>query len=81
MRWLATAVIVALLALDWVLPSTSVGRRGNETTVREHVASVAARVGEPLPELPLFDLEGEPFRIADLRGHKVLLTFERSCDW
>jgi cytochrome oxidase Cu insertion factor (SCO1/SenC/PrrC family) len=81
MRWFATALIVALLVLNWMLPTTSIGRRGNDATVLEDVAGVAALVGQALPELPLFDLDGEPFPLANLRGHKVLLTFERSCDW
>jgi peroxiredoxin len=38
-------------------------------------------VGERLPDFELLDLEGEPVRLSDLRGHRVLLTFERSLDW
>ena len=49
--------------------------------MREHVAGFASVIGKRLPDLALLDLDGEPFRLADLRGHRVLLTFERSCDW
>jgi hypothetical protein len=39
------------------------------------------RVGEPFPDVALADLSGAPVRIGDFRGHRVLLTFERSLDW
>ncbi len=81
MRWLATALIAALLVLDLVLPRTSIGRRGSEDAVRADVAGIADVIGQRLPDLSLLDLEGRPFSLADLRGHRVLLTFERSCDW
>lgn len=79
-RWLASAGILALMALVLVLPDTDLGRRGSDPALRLD-APAAVAVGERLPALDLVDLDGEPLRLADLRGHRVLLTFERSVDW
>ena len=81
MRWLATLGILALLGLAAFVPQTPLGRRGNESEVRSHVGDRAGRVGEPLADFALADLDGEIVRLSDLRGHRVLLTFERSVDW
>ena len=81
LRWLATAAILLLLALDLALPATSVGRRGTDVNARSDVASAVVRVGEPFPDFALDDIDGTPVRLADLRGHQVLITFERSVDW
>lgn len=81
LRWLATAAILGLLALDLWLPRTPLGRRGPEPRVRADVAGVAVRQGERLPELGLLDLHGRPLALADFRGHPLLVTFERSVDW
>ena len=81
LRWLATAAIAGLLLLDLALPSTPLGRRGNEATLRADVPGVVGAVGERLPDFTLSDLEGRPVRLADFRGRRVLLTFERSVDW
>jgi len=80
LRWLATAVIVALLALDLFLPGTSVGRRGNEARARSDAPAIG-QVGQMLPDLSFVDLEERPVRLSDFRGQRVLLTFERSVDW
>ncbi len=81
LRWLATAAIALLFALSVALPWTGIGRRGNEAAARAEVPGAAGVVGHPFPELELRDLEGEAVRLADLRGRRVLLTFERSVDW
>ena len=81
LRWLATAFIVSLLALDIALPLTSIGRRGHEAATRTEVEGSEAWVGTRLPALALQDLAGRPFSLDALRGHRVLLTFERSVDW
>lgn len=81
LRWLATAAIAALLALDLLLPATPLGRRGNEANLRAEVPGAVGAVGERLPDFTLTDLEGQPVRLADFRGRQVLLTFERSVDW
>ena len=80
-RWLGTVGILLLLVVDWALPVTPVGRRGVEAQVRSDIASAAIRVGEKLPDFTLHDIDGSPVRLADLRGQRVLLTFERSVDW
>jgi cytochrome oxidase Cu insertion factor (SCO1/SenC/PrrC family) len=81
LRWLATAVITALLVLDLFLPQTPLGRRGPEAVVRADVAGVAVELGAPMPDLALRTLEGAPLSLADFRGHPMLVTFERSVDW
>jgi cytochrome oxidase Cu insertion factor (SCO1/SenC/PrrC family) len=81
LRWLATGVIVALLGLDWMLPNTSLGRRGSDLAERADVPGVAERVGQVFPDFELPDLDGDRVRVSDLRGHRVLLVFERSVDW
>lgn len=81
LRWLATAAIAALLLLDLFLPQTSLGRRGAEAALREEVPTSRVEVGHPFPSTRLVELDGEPFDVASLRGHRVLLTFERSVDW
>ena len=81
LRWLATLAIAALLLLTALLPSTSIGRRGVEAELRADIPHAVGAVGERLPDFTLPDLEGTPVRLADFRGHPVLLTFERSVDW
>ncbi len=81
LRWLATAAIVALLALDLFLPSTSLGRRGTEAAARADIDGAVGAIGETLPDIALPNLEGDLVRLSDLRGHRVLLIFERSVDW
>jgi cytochrome oxidase Cu insertion factor (SCO1/SenC/PrrC family) len=81
LRWLATAAIAGLLLLDLALPSLDIGRRGSEAALRSDVPHALGRVGERLPDFSLPDLDGTPVRLSDLRGHPVLLTFERSVDW
>ena len=81
MRWVATVAIALLFLLNLALPATDIGRRGTETQVRADAEGAVGIVGQPLPELALRDLEGQVVRLADLRGHPVLLIFERSVDW
>lgn len=81
LRWLATAVIVALLALDVWIPHTPLGRRGPEAQLRADVAGVAVHLGAPSPDLALRTLDGHPLSLASFRGHPLLVTFERSVDW
>jgi hypothetical protein len=81
LRGLATAGILVLLALTIALPWTPIGRRGHSPEVRADAPGAVVRVGEPFPGVALADLSGAPVRIEDFRGHRVLLTFERSLDW
>ena len=81
MRWLATVLLLALLALDVWLPRIPIGQRGNERIVRAQVPAASSWVGRPLPDLAFEDLDGRTVRSADLLGHPLLLVFERSVDW
>ena len=80
-RWLATAAIAALVALDLWLPVSEMAGRRDEARLRSDVAELAARIGDRLPPLGLQDLRGDPLSLADFRGHPTLVTFERSVDW
>ena len=80
-RWLGSLAIVALLALNWALPSTKMGRRGVDPDPRADVESATLRVGAMIPNLELTTIDGTRLRIADFRCKRVLLTFERSVDW
>ena len=81
LRWLATVVLVGLFVLNLWMPSSPLGRRGTERTVRAYVPAAASWVGQRLPELAFEDLDGRVVRSADLLGHPLLLVFERSVDW
>ena len=81
LRWLATAAILALLAIDLGLPYTPLGRGGPEALERADVAGVTVRVGDPMPDLALRTLDGQPLSLSQFRGHPLLVTFERSVDW
>jgi hypothetical protein len=81
LRWLATVVLAGLFALNLWMPSSPLGRRGSERTVRTQVPAAAAWLGQPLPELAFEDLDGRVVSTADLLGHPLLLVFERSVDW
>jgi hypothetical protein len=82
LRWLATATIAVLFALVVMLPRTDLGRRGTEAHARADVDGAVGAVGERLPDITWLDLDtGSPLRLADLRGQRVVLTFERSVDW
>ena len=80
-RWLASAGILALLLLALGLPVTGLGRRGTDAEHRLDAVPAGVAVGQRMPELGLVGFDGEPVRLADLRGRRVLLTFERSVDW
>ena len=81
LRWLATLVLVALFALNLWMPSSPLGRRGHERTVRTQVPAAASWIGQKLPALAFEDLDGRVVSPADLLGHPLLLVFERSVDW
>jgi len=80
LRGLASLVVLGLLVLNLMLPTTPGMARGPENQVRTDVETGLA-VGRSLPALSLFDLQGREYTREDLLGHRVLLTFERSVDW
>ena len=80
-RGIASAVILALLGLTAGLPHLSIFQRGPDASVRNEVPGATVAMGELLPDFTLPDLDGNPVRLADLRGKRVVLTFERSVDW
>lgn len=80
LRSLATLVLFGLLALNWMLPTHKISARGTEVEARTDFESELA-IGQRLPPLELTGLEGQVYSTEDLKGHRVLLTFERSVDW
>ena len=81
LRLLASLPLLALLALDLALPQLALGRRGSSPELRADAPAAAVAVGEPMPDFAIPGLDGRTFRLSELRGHPVLLTFERSVDW
>ncbi|MHB8509927.1 MAG: TlpA family protein disulfide reductase [Candidatus Dormibacteria bacterium] len=72
-RLLWTAVLVALIgsaALALVR-----GRQPISPGIPRSALEPSALVGKPLPQLKLFDLDGHPVSVGDLRGRPVLLNF------
>lgn len=80
LRTLASLVVLALLGLNFLLPSQPITARGPENRVRNDVETALA-LGQTLPPLELRGLDGKVLTREDLAGHRVLLTFERSVDW
>ncbi len=80
LRGLATLILAALFALNFILPNSSFSHRGPENKVRADRPSQLA-IGRALPPLELLGFDGRTYSREDLRGHRVLLTFERSVDW
>jgi len=81
LRVLATLGILGLLVLNLMLPFTSLGRRGTEARQRTDIAGIVGEIGGYLPDLAFVDIDGNPVRLSDYRGNRVLLTFERRVDW
>jgi cytochrome oxidase Cu insertion factor (SCO1/SenC/PrrC family) len=80
-RWLGTVAILFLLVVVG-RPSPPGMRQGAEAgAARADVPGAVGKLGERLPDFELRQLDGTPLRLVDLRGHRVLLTFERSLDW
>ena len=80
LRSLASLVLIAMLALNWLLPSQPGVARGPEDRVRsDRVATVA--IGDTLPPFELRGLDGRIHTREDLVGRRLLLSFERSLDW
>lgn len=80
LRSLASMVVLGLLVLNLMMPSSAMMARGPEMRVRSDLETNLA-VGRTLPKLSLVGLDGRVHTREDLLGHRVLLTFERSVDW
>lgn len=81
LRSLASLVVLGLLALNFVLPTSDVLGRGTENLVRADFESNLALGGSLPAGLKLVGFDGREVTQEDLLGHRVLLTFERSVDW
>ena len=67
-RLLGSMLILALLALNWWLPSSPMGRRGAEMEVRADVEQAVLAVGERVPDIEFMTIDGSNLRLADFRG-------------
>src|SRR5574338_132446 len=65
----------AWLVVAFLLPLILLGAWGAWLAGRTADDGTAARVGHPAPAFALADLDGNPVRLADLRGRPVLLNF------
>ena len=65
-RIVATLAIGALLALDFAMLGTSIGRRGSEARERKEIATAVGELGGFLPDLAFVDLDGVPARLRAL---------------
>lgn len=81
-RILATLGILVLMLIPLAGSKLPGMKQGFEPgKVRSDDPDAVGRLGEALPDFELLDLQGVPVRLSDFRGHRVLLTFERSLDW
>jgi cytochrome oxidase Cu insertion factor (SCO1/SenC/PrrC family) len=80
-RWISTVAIALLIALVVGVQSTPIGRRGSEMHTRSEAPGALLAIGDAFPALALQNLDGTPFDVSSLQGHRVLITFERSVDW
>ena len=80
LRSLASLAVLGLLALNFMLPTSDMELRGTENLVRADFESNLA-LGGSLPPLELLAFDGRKVTNEDLKGHRVLRTFERSVDW
>lgn len=71
----ATRLPRAWLVVAFLVPLVLLGAWGAWLAGRAPDGGTAARVGEPAPAFALADLDGNPVRLADLRGRPVLLNF------
>lgn len=80
LRTLASLVLLALLAFNFLLPSQPLTARGPEHRVRQDVETALA-IGGALPAFELRGLDGRIYTREGLAGRRTLLVFERSVDW
>lgn len=80
LRGLASVVPIALLGLNFLLPSQPLTARGSENRVRSDVETKLALGGE-LPRFELRALDGRIRTREDVVGRRSLIVFERSLDW
>lgn len=80
LRTLASLVLLALLALNTLLPTRPELARGPEDRIRDDRVPTVA-IGDSLPSFALRSLDGRIRTREDLIGKPLLLTFERSLDW
>jgi cytochrome oxidase Cu insertion factor (SCO1/SenC/PrrC family) len=66
LRILIVVLILALFGAGFILYKLRVPK-----------PQIASAAGQPAPDFVLTDQSGQPFHLADQRGHRVLLIFYR----
>jgi cytochrome oxidase Cu insertion factor (SCO1/SenC/PrrC family)/Cu/Ag efflux protein CusF len=59
----------------WTLRDVTVSTLEPVTAPAAHAAVVPLKLGDVVPDTPLLDQRGRPFRFSQLRGHDVVLAF------
>lgn len=67
-------VILILTITSMLVPSADAQRRNLKSREAEFM-STPPPVGDPLPEVEVFDIDGRPFSTASIKGHYSVLTF------
>ncbi|MBM4089831.1 MAG: hypothetical protein FJ276_10445 [Planctomycetes bacterium] len=72
-RWQKLIEVV----LGCVMAMTTQNRSAGESPGQElyRAFTRAPKVGEKAPDIQLYDAEGRPFRLGQLRGHYTVLVF------
>lgn len=66
--------LTSLLTISLSAPTIAWAQRGNRKSEAEFATAKPA-VGEPLPDVVVYDAKGNKVSTADLRGHYTVLTF------
>lgn len=68
------AILLFLVTVSLLVPTADAQQRNLKAREAEFM-STPPLVGEPLPEVELFDIDGKPFSTASMKGHYTVLTF------
>jgi len=63
------------MAIMLALPTTSFGQLKQKKPSEEQFVKESPTLGEPYPDVTLYDASGKEVSTASLRGHYTVLTF------
>lgn len=67
--------IIPVLAITFMFPPSADAQRRNLKSREVEFMKTPPLIGDPLPEVEVFDLDGKPFSTASMKGHYSVLTF------
>ncbi len=70
MRFISMCCVAAVISLCTVDAEAQRMQQKEKQFLKE-----SPLIGEPLPDVTVYSLDGEPFTTANLRGHYTVLTF------